>query len=61
MGVALGWVAFALAGVAAAPHPGRQTEQITYTVRYVEAEGLGWRGAVFTRLKPVSRQGAATV
>ena len=61
MGVALGWVAFALAGVAAAPHPGRQTDQITYTVRYVEAEGLGWRGAVFTRLKPVSRQGAATV
>jgi hypothetical protein len=61
MGVALGWVAFALAGVAAAPHPGPQTEPITYTVRYVEAEGLGWRGAVFTRLKPVSRQGAATV
>jgi hypothetical protein len=61
MGVALGWVAFALAGVAAAPHPGRQADQITYTVRYVEAEGLGWRGAVFTRLKPVSRQGAATV
>ena len=61
MGVALGWVAFALAGVAAAPHPGRQTEPITYTVRYVEAEGLGWRGTVFTRLKPVSCQGAATV
>jgi hypothetical protein len=61
MGVALGWVAFALAGVAAAPHPGPQTEQITYTVRYVEAEGLGWRGAVFTRLKPVCRQAAATV
>jgi hypothetical protein len=61
MGVALGWVAFALAGVAAAPHPGPRIEQITYTVRYVEAEGLGWREAVFTRLKPVSRQGAATV
>jgi len=27
----------------------------------VEAEGLGWREAVFTRLKPVTRQGAATV
>jgi hypothetical protein len=61
MGVALGWIAFALAGVAAAPHPGHQPEQITYTVRYVQAEGLGWREAVFTRLKPVTRQGAATV
>ena len=35
--------------------------QITYTVRYVRSKGLGWRGAVFTRLKPVFRQGAATV
>jgi len=61
MGVALGWIAFALAGVAATPHPGHQPEQITYTVRYVQAEGLGWREAVFTRLKPVTRQGAATV
>jgi hypothetical protein len=61
MGVALGWIAFALAGVAAAPHPGHQPEQIIYTVRYIQAEGLGWREAVFTRLKPVSRQGAATV
>jgi hypothetical protein len=61
MGVALGWIAFALAGVAAAPHPGHQPEQITYTVRYVQAEGLGWRESVFTRLKPVTRQGAATV
>ena len=55
MGVALGWVAFALAGVAAAPHPGRQTDQITYTVRYVEAEGLGWRG----RSSPVSNRSPA--
>jgi hypothetical protein len=61
MGVALGWVAFALAGVAAAPHPERQPQQITYTVKYVQTEGLGWREVVFTRLKPVSRQGAATI
>ena len=38
-----------------------QAAQITYTVRMVEAEGVGWREGVFTRLKPVTRQGAATV
>ena len=27
----------------------------------VEADGVGWREAVFTRLKPVTRQGSATV
>ena len=26
-----------------------------------DAQGLGWREAVFTRLKPVTRQGAATI
>ena len=43
------------------PHPGHPADEITYTVRYVEAEGVGWREAVFGRLKPVARQGAATV
>jgi len=61
MGFALGWIAFALAGVGAAPHAERDAAQIAYTVRVVEAEGVGWREAVFTRLKPVTRQGAATV
>ena len=35
--------------------------QITYTVRMVEAQGVDWREAVFDRLKPVTRQGAATI
>jgi len=61
MGVGLGWIVLALAGVAGAPPAERRAAPITYTVRVVEAEGLGWREAVFTRLKPVTRQGAATI
>ncbi len=61
MGVALGWMALAVTAVSAAPEAGRSGVPIKYTVRFVEAEGLGWRDAVFTRLTPVTRQGAATV
>jgi hypothetical protein len=61
MGIALGWVVMALAGVAAAPPPDRNNALITYTFRYVETEGLGWREDVITRLKPVARQGGATI
>ncbi len=61
MGLALGWMAIALAGLAGAPKMERANGPIQYTVRFVETEGLGWREAVFTRLTPVSRQGAATI
>ena len=61
MGVGLGWIVLALAGVAGAPPAESRAAPITYTVRVVDAEGLGWREAVFTRLKPVTRQGAATI
>jgi hypothetical protein len=62
MGVALGWVLLALAQTAAMPPAGRPAdEMITYQVRYVEADGIGWREGVFNRLKPVARQGAATI
>src|SRR5437763_15672369 len=61
MAVALGWSALALAGVVGAPRAERGDAEIGYTVRFVETEGLGWRAAVFTRLAPVTRQGAATV
>ena len=61
MGVALGWVAFALAGVASAPSAEHAKTQITYHVRMVETQGVGWREGVFARLNPVTRQGAATV
>jgi hypothetical protein len=61
MKFALGWIVCALAGVGAAPQVESSAAQIAYTVRVVEAEGVCWREAVFTRLKPVTRQGAATV
>src|SRR5437764_6654506 len=61
MAVALGWIALALVGVAGAPRAERADVQIVYTVRFVDVEGLGWREAAFTRLTPVTRQGAATV
>ena len=61
MGGALGWFVVALAGVVGAPPAERAKSQITYTVRMVDAQGVDWREGVFDRLKPVTRQGAATV
>ena len=61
MGVALGLIAIALAGAAGEPKSKSDDGQIHYTVRFMETEGMGWRTAVFTRLTPVTRQGAATV
>jgi hypothetical protein len=61
MGMALGWMALALAAVAGAPDGGRGGVQIKYNVRIVEAEGIEWRQGVMTRMTPVTRQGAATV
>jgi hypothetical protein len=61
MGGALGFVVVALAGLVGAPPAERAKAQITYTVRMVEAQGVDWREDVFDRLKPVTRQGAATV
>ena len=61
MGGALGCVVVAVAAVVGAPPAERAKAQITYTVRMVEAQGVDWREDVFDRLKPVTRQGAATV
>jgi hypothetical protein len=61
MRFALGWVALALTGAGPAPQSAQNRVQIEYTVRFVEAEGLAWREAVCTHLRPVTRQGAATV
>ena len=61
MGVALGWMALALAAVAGAPDAGRGGVPIKYTVQFMEADGVAWREAVFARLTPVTRQGSATV
>jgi hypothetical protein len=61
MGITLGWVALLLAGATGAPPEEKHTAPISYTVRMVEAEGVGWRAAAMSHLKPVTRQGAATV
>lgn len=61
MGVALGWMAVALAVVGGGPDTGRASAPIKYSVRYVETDGLQWREGVLTRLTPVTRQGSATI
>ena len=61
MGVTLGWVALALAALGIPPQSEREKPPITYTVRMIEADGVGWREAVFASLKPVARQGSATI
>jgi hypothetical protein len=60
MGISIGWIALLL-GVTGAQPADKNAAQITYTVRMVEAEGVGWRAAVMSQLKPVTRQGSATV
>jgi hypothetical protein len=61
MGFALGWLAFALAGLGAAPPADQHRAPITYAIRYVETDGLTWREAACAHLKPVARQGNATI
>ncbi len=60
MGISIGWIALLL-GVTGAQPADKNAAQITYTVRMVEAEGVGWRASVMSQLKPVTRQGSATV
>ena len=61
MGITLGWVALLLAGATGAPPEEKNTAPISYTVKMVEADGVGWRASAMSQLKPVTRQGAATV
>jgi hypothetical protein len=61
MGITLGWIALLLAGATGAPPAEKHAVPISYTVRMVEAEGVGWRSEVMSQLKPVTRQGASTV
>ncbi len=60
MGISIGWVALLL-GVTGAQPADKNAAQITYTVRMIEAEGVGWRASVMSQLKPVTRQGSATI
>ncbi len=61
MGFALGWIAVTLAGMSGATPNLAGAAPISYTVRMVEAQGIGWREGVMAHLKPVTRQGATTV
>ena len=47
MGATLGWIALALSGLGITPQSEREKPPITYTVRMIEADGVGWREAVF--------------
>ena len=62
MRLALGWIALVLVvqGSARASEPG-PAPMISYRVKVVETEGVGWRESVLTKLKPVTRQGAAMI
>jgi hypothetical protein len=61
MAITLGWVALLLAGATGAAPVEENAVPISYTVRMVEADGVQWRASVISHLKPVSRQGSATV
>ncbi len=61
MGITLGWVVLLLAGAAGAPPAEKTAAPISYTVKMVEADGVGWRASAMSHLRPVTRQGAATV
>ncbi|MDG3004006.1 hypothetical protein [Paludisphaera mucosa] len=58
MGVALGWLAVALAASGPGAPPEETKPQITYRFRMVEVKGLAWRG---TGLKPVAQHNAVSV
>jgi hypothetical protein len=61
MGVALGWIAVTLAGMAGSAPKEAAGAPISYTVQMVDTQGMGWREGVMAHLKPVTRQGATTV
>ena len=60
MGMTTGLVALALLG-AEPPWNVVQDTGIACEVQVVTVEGLGWRDAAYSRLKPAARQGSATV
>jgi hypothetical protein len=61
MGFVLGWIAVTFTAMAGASPKEAGAAPITYAVRMVETQGMGWREGVMAHLKPVTRQGAATV
>src|SRR4051812_42567862 len=59
MGVFLGLLASVLVTAEAPPRP--EAPPIAYQVKLLEMNGLDWREALYARLRPVKRQGNATV
>src|SRR3954454_21901392 len=59
MSAALSLLAVALLG--ADPTAGTAHPPIQYHVKLLEMDGLGWRESLYTRLRPVTRQGACNV
>ncbi len=64
MGMVTGLVALAICGSDPAPAAPAVVEpgyEITCQVEMMTIEGLGWRSAAYSRMKPAARQGAATI
>jgi hypothetical protein len=61
MGIALGWLAVALGGLAGAPELNSTCPEITYQFTLMELRGLGWREAACRELKTASRRGPVTI
>ncbi len=61
MGITMGWLAVALAGLAGAPPAKPTGPDIVYQYRIVEMQGLQWRAQVGAGLKPVTSHGAVSV
>lgn len=65
MGIAIGLLAWALAGeggveAASAPPPPAPAE-ISYRVRILDMKGLDWRSSFYHRMQPAAQQGAASI
>ncbi len=61
MAMATGLLALAILGAEGPTAPGGGGETINYQVRVASLDGLAWRTSAYARLRPVARQGSATV
>ena len=60
MRIALGLLAAALAGAEGPPAPTSGAGVVSFQVRVLEMDGLGWRESIYLRLTPAGMQEAAT-
>jgi hypothetical protein len=59
MSITLGLIALSLLGAEGPPN--RDAPEIAYNVRVLNMNGLEWRGALFSQLRPVACRGGSTV